>query len=90
MNTPVLIPAAKDVQSWKLLLNRCPKWLLSMQFTKEVTRGKEREGGLAVFAHPSCVKACEEVLQYAKDHGQALQKDSKPWKVDPSKITKKQ
>lgn len=64
MNTPVLIPARNDVESWKMLLNKCPPWLLCMQFTKSVTRGSTRPEGLRVFTHPACVKACKQVIEY--------------------------
>ena len=64
----ILIPARNDVKSWKTLLSKCPHWLLSMEFTKAVTRGISTQRGMNVFTHPSCVAACESVLKYNAEH----------------------
>lgn len=67
-NQPILIPARTDINSWKTLLNKCPKWLLSMHFAKTITRASNRHIDLNTFTHPACVKACETVIQYSKQH----------------------
>ena len=81
MNTPVLIPARNDVQSWKTLLDRCPKWLLCMEFTKAVSRS-EKNDTMQAFFHPSCVSACQKVVDKAKDAPRpSPKKDSKPLRI---------
>lgn len=60
MNSPVFIPARNDTASWKLLLNKCPKWMICMQFTKLVSHATPEEAS-HLFSHPACMEACKKV-----------------------------
>ena len=67
-NQPILIPARTDVSAWKTILSKCPKWILSMQFSKAVSKATNNRNGLNVFTHPTCLKACKTVVEYNKIH----------------------
>lgn len=81
MNNPVLIPARSDIQSWKTILDRCPKWLLCMEFTKAVSKS-EKNDTMQVFFHPACVNACQKVVDKAKVAPKvAPKRDQKPLRI---------